>query len=92
MTTEPENKAKIKARELVEVFEPFVECETINGYLEEMRKEYAAKCALICCDEIISELEDVHNLLMTPAHGIAYTNVVELREFWQQVKAEVEKL
>lgn len=45
----------------------------------------AKKCALICCDEIISEVKGIPE----SSDGWSVGSIIE---YWQQVKQEIEKL
>jgi hypothetical protein len=71
------NEAKIKAKELIDRFY------AVNDYSKQgvgcnpyIDKEYAKQCALICCDEIIN---NDNNLMQT----------YEQNDFWLQVKQEI---
>lgn len=61
-----------------------------NCFFDEMlgdstgHRKVAKDCALICCDEVISEIEDLQqNCMMEFPMAL---------EYWQQVKQEIEKL
>lgn len=51
--------------------------------------EYAKQCALICVDEILRELHhhDPHN-----EAGDCTQGIIESKNYWQEVKQEIENL
>jgi hypothetical protein len=70
--------AKDKAKELVEKYQ-------FNGDMIDdirMSEDYAVECALICVDEII-------NTYPTPWSSL---DIDPQKEYWQEVKQEIEKL
>lgn len=77
--------AKEKATELVEKFKPYVYCYLRSGMLTNTYDEgvammQAKSCALIAVDEIIKGIDTC--MLCKQA----------VRDFWQQVKSEIELL
>ena len=78
--------AKEKARELVDKFEPYVIRYTqddVVGYLDQETPilEYQKQCALIAVDELIEVACDISD----------YDEAVT-KEYWQEVKQEIELL
>jgi len=80
--SDTENKAKIKARELVELFSPNLPHYTANDNLQKSKQ-----CALILCDHCI-ELEKEFDSLIESEFANKRIGLT----FYEQVKAEVEKL
>ena len=79
---------KQKAKELVDSFRSYVDCEIIENdcYVSSKKQEtnMSKKCALIVVDELIKETND----LMCHEGRNSITD----REYWAQVKTEIEKL
>lgn len=82
-----------KARELVEIFRPFVDIYELSSNHEQisdvgstkLETENAKQCALICVGEILAEY-DTKILSGRPSHLEA------CKAYWQNVKSEIEKL
>jgi hypothetical protein len=77
--------AKLKAKELVEKFMQLVYCYSgsgmlTNSYDDDIAKQNAKACAIICVDEIMKSYEETNS-----HHGSVY-------EYWQSVKTEIQKL
>ncbi len=77
---------KEKAKELVDVFIPFSDASNPLGhYSDSVALANAKQCALICVEEILSLKCESVPKENNPHHYYS-------REYWQQVKQEIEKL
>jgi len=84
-----------KAKELVNKFMKFSSSQKINYPIDEdyssivitegegVKKESANKCALICVDEILKEANELYRI---------ERNELSDKEYWQEIKQEIEKL
>ena len=77
-----------KATELVEKFLPeIIGADRYNFNLEDMNLFIAKKCALIAVDEIIKANPIIPLTMMLESEAIDFAI-----EYWNEVKAEIEKL
>lgn len=74
---------KEKAKELVYKYLQFVDCGD-NRYTNKIQVENAKQCALIAVDEIIFALND-------DIYIQGETDIDSHRDYWQEVKQEIEK-
>lgn len=71
-----------KAKELIEKFKPLA-----FGVTEDLYTKNAKACAIMCVDEIISELEEVYQQL---SHNVYSKEIIgEHGNYWQQVKQSI---
>lgn len=73
-----------KAKELIGRFVPHSKFNFGFGCSKEVETENAKACAIICCDEIIVEIEDLQqNCVMEFPMAL---------EYWQKVKTYIQSL
>jgi hypothetical protein len=72
---------KEKAKELISIYwKTKIETPHVREYI--MSKELAKQCALIAVDEIYNEIDDNYDTLHSS----------DRKQYWQEVKTEIEKL
>lgn len=70
-----------KAKELIGRFVPHSKFNFGFGWSKEVETENAKACAIICCDEVIAEIEDLQqNCVMEFPMAL---------EYWRQVKDKI---
>lgn len=93
---------KIKAEELIEKFKEYAHgISSFNGkYNESVEINSAKQCAIICADEIIHELEQLRkpeytSFVIQNTNSSEENSVIdgyEKKDFWNEVKSELENL
>lgn len=85
-----------KAKELVDKFRPMMYCYVgsemlTNTFNEQEQIRNAKQCAIICADEVINyTLSEKKAELAMIVSGIVFPS--HWREYWEDVKKEIEKL
>ena len=78
---------KEKAEKLVDKFSPHSYCGACEEDDERMRDYHSKQCAIIAVDEIINTLnKDIRDI------DVVGNILLDLIEYWQEVKQEIEKL
>ena len=83
--------AKDKAKELVDKYCKIIAgVDSFNYFISKTLSEIIIECAILACDEIIETLKLLHERSVLSE----YTELEDLTEYiyWQEVKAEIQKL